>query len=139
MNKRSLLGVTCRIKTGECFKHEEFGRQAFMRFKERRAASDGGCNSGAADLYLGLVSRDLHEDRAAAEIDLALSFIETENCVCAQTRDCKIGEGKLGARIHARAHGSASAYVVVHNCCSRRRLSGKQFHVVNYLSHARRS
>ena len=139
MNNRSLLGVTCRIKAADSFKHEEFGRQAFMRFKEGCAASDGGCNSGCADLYFSLVSRDLHEDRAATEVDLASSFIETENCVCTQTRDRKIGEGQLGARIHSRAHGGARADVIVHNCCPRRRLSGKQSHVVNYLSHARSS
>ena len=71
------------------------------------------------------------------EIDLTRCSVETKNCVCAQARDCQIGEGQLGARIHPRAHGRASADTLVHNGCPRRRLSGKQFHVVNYLSNAR--
>ena len=107
-----------------------------MRFKESCSATDRGCDSGGADLCFGPVSRNLHEDRAATEVDLASFSVKTENRVCAEPRDRKIGKGQLGARIHSRAHGSANADTFVHDRCPCRRLSGKQFHVVNYLSNA---
>ena len=137
MNNRGILRMTVWIEAADSFQHEEFCWQTFMSFKESGPASDGGCNSRCADLYFSPAARDLDQDRATAEVDLASLSVKTENRVCAETRDRKIGEGQLGARIHSRAHRGANRHVVVHHRRPRRRLSGKQFHVVNYLSNVR--
>ena len=89
--------MTVSIKAADSFQHEKFSWQTLVRFKKSCPAADGRCNSGRADLYIGAVSRDLHEERAAVEINLASAFVETENRVSAQTRDRKIGKGQLSA------------------------------------------
>src|ERR1700737_2820433 len=93
VDDRRLLGMTVWIEAADSFEHQEFCRETLVTLKKRRSTGDGRCNSCGGDFRFGPVPWHLHQHGAAAHFDRTSSFIETENSVCAQTRDGQVGEG----------------------------------------------
>ena len=87
------------IKAADSFEHQKFSWQIFVSLEQSCSASDGSCDRSRLNFCFGPVSRNLHQNRAATEVDLASLSIETENGVSAQARDRQVGEGQFGAGI----------------------------------------
>ena len=56
-----------------------------------------GCDSARCDFCAAHSFRNSQEHRSLGKIQIARSFIETENRVRAETRRCLIGKSQLGA------------------------------------------
>ena len=96
-------------------------------------AGDGGADRGGVDFCAARALRNAQENGAVFEIEIASSFVETENRIGTQPRDGQIGKRQFTARLQTGAHGGAIADGVINRCRARRRLRREQLHLFDNL------
>lgn len=82
------------------------------------------------------ILRHAQEHRAAAQLEVASAFIETENRIRAEAGKGLIGESGFRGRLYTSAHSCAVVHFVLHSGRSRRGLRRNKLHIFDHLTDA---
>jgi len=127
--------MTSGIKRPDPFQDHEF--RGWACCEEGRPTGYRRSHSRCTDLNRGCFGRYLQKNSTTCQIKLTRSLLETENCVCAESRYREVGERQFRARLCACAYSHSLRDFVVHSCGARRAVSFQHSHVLDYLRYAR--
>ncbi len=119
------------------FEDDELDVSVRMKLEHDGRARDRRGDRGGIDLRATRVLRDAQEHGAAAELQVAGAFVETEDRVGAEAGQRLVGEGEFRARFHARSHRGPIADFIAHMRRTRRGLPGKEIDIFDHLTDAR--
>ncbi len=104
---RSSFRMTSGIKRADPFQDHEFRRWACC--EEGRPTGYRRSHSRCTDLNRGCFGRYLQKNSTTRQIKFTRSLLETENCVCAESRYREVGESQFRARLYACAYSHSAA------------------------------
>jgi hypothetical protein len=132
-----LLGILNQRKPRASFQDEQLVPSAARRFHDNCRAGHGDGHRARFDPATAGILGNTQENRAAIHLGITPGLVETEDRVCAESRDGKIGEGKFRARIGSGPHTGVVGYPIVHRRRARRCVRGQDLNVVHDLGDPR--
>ena len=100
-------------------------------------ASDRGRDGRGIDLRAARIFRHSQKHDAAAELQIAGAFVETENRIRAEPGESLVGKGKFGTGLDTGANSGAVAHFIAHRRRPRRGLRGDELDAPDHLTDAR--